>query len=343
MQVIPPMPQDDIPQLLGTFESVSIRDVWSHEGLHFTPWLARPENLALLAEALQLGSLTPEDTEVSVGEFYADIVARDEQGDLVVIENQFGNSDHDHLGKALTYLAGVAKANKLIWIAERIRDPHRAVIDWLNANTPEEAAFFGVEIELLRIDASRPAPRFNVICKPNDWSRRATRQAASGAWTEEKKWYFAYWSAFAALLEEKQAKHWMRAIPTSRWWGGNMGRAGVNLFAVVNRKTRELRVDLEITDSIAPVAYPQLFAQRAEIERKMGQALKWLEPQSAGKRALISVSTMQFDPNAETQWPQQHQWLLDEMELFRAAFRDRIAQLELATANQIGVTAASVT
>ena len=185
------MPQD-IAQL-GTILPVNIRTVWEHEGLHFTPWLARPDNLALVANALQLGSLMLEGMEVRVGEFFADIVARDEQDNLVVIENQFGNSDHDHLGKALTYLAGVAKAKKLVWIAERVREPHRAVIDWMNANTPEDVAFFGVEIELLRIDASRPAPRFNVVCKPNNWSRRAARQAASGDWTEDKKWYFAYW------------------------------------------------------------------------------------------------------------------------------------------------------
>jgi hypothetical protein len=320
------MPQN-IPQL-GTIVPVNIRTVWGNEGLHFTPWLARAENLALISNALQLGSLTLEGTEVRVGEFFADIVVRDEQANLVVIENQFGNSDHDHLGKALTYLAGVTKAKKLVWIAERVRDPHRAVIDWLNANTPEDVAFFGVEVELLKIDASCPAPRFNVVCKPNNWSRRATRQATSGDWTEDKKWYFAYWSAFAALLEEKRAEHWMRPIPSSMWWGGSMGRTGFNLYAFVRRSADELRVDLQIAHNIAQDAFRQLVAQRADIDRESGSALTWTEP-PPGKRAYISAIATHFDPNDEKQWPEQHQWLLDTMEAFRSVFRDRIAQLVL--------------
>jgi hypothetical protein len=326
-QVLEHMPQD-IPQL-GTIAPVNMRTVWENEGLHFTPWLARSDNLALIANALQLGSLTLEGTELRVGEFFADIVARDEQDNLVIIENQFGSSDHDHLGKALTYLAGVAKAKKLVWIAERVREPHRAVIDWLNANTPEDVAFFGVEIELLRIDTSRPAPRFNLVCKPNNWARRVARQAASGDWSEDKKWCFAYWSAFATLLEDRRAEHWMRDTPTSMWWGGSMGRTGFRLFATVRRNAREVRVELSVAENVALEAFRQLVVHRAEVEHEVGGALVWQEPQRPGQRANVSVSTTQFDPDDEKRWQQQHEWLLKKMEAFRKAFRDRIAQLTL--------------
>lgn len=324
------MLQDDQSPQLGRIQSISVRNVWSTEGRHFTPWLAKPENLALVSDVLQLGSLAVESVEHSVGEFYADIVARDEDNNLVVIENQFGSSDHDHLGKALTYLAGVTKAKKLIWIAERIREPHRAVIDWLNTNTPEEAAFFGLEVELLSIDGSSPAPRFNVVCKPNNWRRRASRQATSGEWTEDKRWYFAYWSKFAALLEERRTQHWIREIPTSQWWGGGMGRTGFNVYAMVRRTVGEIRVDLQIADDIANVALAQLMASRGEIEAQVGEVLTWTEPPRPGKRAYVSVGTNQFDPNDETQWPAQHLWLLERMEAFRTAFLDRIARLTLA-------------
>ncbi len=316
-----------MPQL-GTIELVRMSDVWETEDRHFTPWLARPENLALMSNALQIGSLTLEGTEVRVGEFFADIVARDEQDDWVVIENQFGDSDHEHLGKALTYLAGLDKAKKLVWIAERIRDRHRALIDWLNTNTPEDMAFFGVEVEVLRIDNSRPAPRFNVVCKPNTWSRHATQQARSRDWTEENKWYFAYWSKFAEFLEERRAQHWMRAIPTSMWWGGgSMGRKGFNLYATVRRSAHELLVELQIADAIAQEGFGQLVAHQADIEREIGEALTWRAPPQPGRRARIFASTTQFDPNDEKHWPQQHKWLLDKMEAFRGAFRDRIARL----------------
>ena len=146
---------------------------------------------------------------------------------------------------------------------------------------------------------------------------------------KDKKWYFAYWSAFAAILEDSKAEHWMRAIPTSMWWGGTMGRTGFNLYAFVRRTAHEVRVDLQIADKIAQQAFGQLMTHRADIEREIGGAITWMEPLQPGKRAQISASTKQFAPNAEKQWPQQHQWMLEKMEAFRAAFGGRIAQLAL--------------
>jgi hypothetical protein len=115
---------------LGQIKKVSIRDVWKHEEKDFTPWLATEVNISELAEELGL-ELQVEGTEVAVGPFWADVLAKDASGNLVLIENQFGKTDHDHLGKVLTYAATLGAA-AVIWIAEQFTDEHRKAIEWLN-------------------------------------------------------------------------------------------------------------------------------------------------------------------------------------------------------------------
>ena len=163
---------------LGKFERVSLTKAWPTEDGNFTPWLAEPGVIALLSDALNM-ELEIEAVENWVGSFRADILARvtDEADHRVVVENQFGRTDHKHLGQILTYLAGIETAKTIVWIAETIQPDHRAAIDWLNANTADEFSFFAIEIELWRIDNSAPAPRFNVIASPNDWTKNA-RSAA---------------------------------------------------------------------------------------------------------------------------------------------------------------------
>src|SRR6266851_3093921 len=138
---------------LGTLVFLDPRDVWSSESIEFTPWLA--DHLDLLGEALGI-DLELDGREAPVGDFSADLLARDNNRDrLVVIENQLEQTDHDHLGKMLTYAAG-RSAGVVVWIAKKIREEHRAAIDWLNEHTDEELEFFAVELQVPKIDESRP-------------------------------------------------------------------------------------------------------------------------------------------------------------------------------------------
>ena len=127
---------------------------------------------SLLGDAMDM-ELEIEAVEHWVGAFKADILARvvGETDHRVIIENQFGRTNHGHLGQILTYLAGIEDAKTVVWIAESIQADHRAAVDWLNNNTTEQFSFFAIEIELWRIGNSPPAPRFNVIASPNDWTK----------------------------------------------------------------------------------------------------------------------------------------------------------------------------
>ena len=182
---------------LGTIKKVDLKSVWPHEALDFTKWLAEESNLALLSEAVGM-DLELREVESAVGSFRADIYAADTATNArVIIENQLEDTNHDHLGKIITYAAG-KDAQAVIWIVRHARDEHRQAIEWLNAHTDDEAAFFLVEIEVWSIGDSLPAPRFNVVEQPNEWARAIK---ASEGLSETDKIKLAYWTRYREVAE----------------------------------------------------------------------------------------------------------------------------------------------
>jgi hypothetical protein len=167
----------------GSLERVSARQGWQTEDRDFTPWLAH--HLDGLSDAIGL-HLELVDREHSVGRYSLDLLLEDSRARVVVAENQFGQTDHTHLGQLLTYCAGT-DAQVLIWLAERFTDEHAAALEWLNENSVEDVGFFGIELELLKIDESRLAPDFRVRVRPNAWTkaaRRQTRRSGQHSWEE---------------------------------------------------------------------------------------------------------------------------------------------------------------
>ena len=154
---------------LGTLErAANLRTYWPREERDFTPWLATSENLTLLAETFGIGERVLLQTAKKVGPFEADIYAKDgASGDIVVVENQLGRTDHGHLGKLLVYGSGLG-AKTVVWIAAEFSDEYRNALDWLNETSQEGVNYFGLEIELWRIGDSPAAPKFNLVCQPNE-------------------------------------------------------------------------------------------------------------------------------------------------------------------------------
>ena len=153
---------------LAKIERVDLRKVWPNEAQDFTPWLA--DNIAELGEALGM-NLEFREKEAPVGGYSLDILATDlDQNRPVIIENQLETTNHTHLGQLLTYAAG-HDANIIVWLTRDFRDEHRAALDWLNQRTGDDTQFFGVVVELLKIDGSRPAPQFRMVATPNEWGK----------------------------------------------------------------------------------------------------------------------------------------------------------------------------
>ena len=148
--------------------------------MDFTPWLAEDDNLTLLADAVGL-EITVDETESSVGDFNVDIYATETGTDRkIIIENQLEDTNHDHLGKLITYASGKS-ADIVIWVVKRAREEHRSAIEWLNNHTDENIAFFLVEIKLYQIGSSDIAVKFEVVEKPNDWTKKIKRNTSNSS------------------------------------------------------------------------------------------------------------------------------------------------------------------
>src|SRR3989344_6367330 len=155
---------------LGKLNKVDLRTAWKNEASDFTTWLSKEENLALLADEIGISIVNPK-TEVDVGRFSADIVAEEESANRkIIIENQLETTNHDHLGKLITYASG-HDAKTIIWVVKEVREEHRQAIDWLNEHTDDETSFFAIKIELYQIGNSPLAPKFEIISQPNDWAK----------------------------------------------------------------------------------------------------------------------------------------------------------------------------
>lgn len=223
---------------LGRLEKVELRQIWLSESSGFTPWLARPENLQLLGEAISI-DLELEAQEKEVGPFRADLLCKDTATDnWVLIENQLERTDHLHLGQLLTYAAGL-DAVTIVWIAERFTEEHRATLDWLNERTDERINFFGLEVELWRIGDSPVAPKFNLASKPNEWSRSVQR-AAEAEISEHKLVQLQFWTAFRDYLEERKSFIRCQKPSPQHWMSHSIGRTGFNLNSVARHGTQIL-------------------------------------------------------------------------------------------------------
>ena len=170
---------DVVVMKLSKLIKLPLRTIWKHEAQDFTKWLATEENLALLSETIGITLANPQ-TEVGVGRFSVDILADDDDNNRrVIIENQIEKTNHDHLGKLITYASGL-NAELCIWVVARAQQEHEQAIKWLNENTTENVNFFLIEIEAWQIDKSLPAAKFNIVAQPNDWAK-AIRQRGRGS------------------------------------------------------------------------------------------------------------------------------------------------------------------
>lgn len=309
---------------LGRLEKVDLRAYWQREDTDFTPWLGQEENITLLGETIEM-ELEVQEQEASVGPFRADILCRNtSDNSVVLIENQLGRTDHSHLGQILTYAAGL-DAVAVIWVVERFTEEHRAALDWLNRITDDEFHFFGIEIELWRIGDSPPAPKFNLVAKPNDWSktvREAT--AAPSQLTESGRLKSEFWAAYAEYLERQGAPFRPPKAKPWNWQAWGVGRTYFGLVAAVNVRDKRNAVYINLSGPDAEAHYQLLLELREEIESALGFGLEW--EKGAKERKLIVRRP--GDTSDRAKWPDQHRWLYETMVAFQRVFRPLIHDLD---------------
>lgn len=309
---------------LGKIEKLSIRDQWKNEEYDFTPWLAREENIQLLGDEINL-DLEVEGIEVAIGSYKADIVARDSNNRVVIIENQLEKTDHKHLGQIITYASGV-EAKIIVWVCTQVTDEHRQAIDWLNEVTRADIAFFACEIELWRIGNSLAAPKFNVVASPNDWSKVVKSTVESKELTDTKKAHLDFWNGFKAYMEESDTKLKMRQPRAQHWYTMAVGRSQFHISLTTNNQIKQIGCEIYISGEKAKEAFSQLALKKDKIEAILGQ-LEWHELPD-GKDCRIKLAR-NGDSKAQAQWPELHAWLKDKSEAFYEVFSPIIKSLVL--------------
>jgi hypothetical protein len=315
----------DTKRNLSKLERVLLREAWKHEAGDFTPWLAEPENLNMLADALGLSELVLVATEHWVGDFKLDILCTD--GDeQVIIENQLEETNHKHLGQIISYAAGI-DAKKVIWVAESFRPEHASALEFLNDNTTESLSFFCVQIELWRIGNSPLAPKFEVIVKPNDWAKSGREQARVASNTSPtKQLQQKFWMAFVETLTNL-APHIRPQKPRPQHWLNNsIGRSGFGLNIIANTRDERIGVELWIPGINAKRHFTNLSAQKKEIESNLGFELDWQElPDAKGCRIATWYSNAPLEN--EKRWSEYFEWLTQHLVIMDKVLRPIVKDL----------------
>lgn len=274
---------------LGQLKSYNPRDRWSNEAYEFTPWLS--EHIEELGNAIGL-ELEVENTEVKAGPYSADILAKDTgTDDYVIIENQLEKTDHDHLGKAITY-ASVLDASTIIWIATQFSEEHKKALDWLNDHTSDGISFYGVQLELWQIDESNPAVRFNVICKPNQAVRQAAKTKGVESLSPSRKFQLEFWEKFRNKLAATRKIPSLQTPRPQYWFDISLGKSYIHLSNTCNTDSNTVGIRVYIGNKIAHYMLPFLESKKTEIHHLLGEELVWnANPENRDKVILLTHST----------------------------------------------------
>lgn len=301
---------------LSKIKHLSLREIWAKEAGDFTPWLA--DNIKDLGEALGM-DLELQEKEADVGDFSLDLLAKDNNGRIVVIENQLAQTDHDHLGKLLTYAAGF-DATAVVWVAESIREEHRQALDWLNQRTDAKTDFFGVVVEVLQIDNSNPAVNFKLVALPNEWQKPKRSRAAAIVSSRGE----AYRNYFQPLIDELREKHRFtgaRIAQPQNWYSFSSGVSYASFGAVFvsnNRVRVEVYIDYGDSESNKAL-YDWLYKKKEEIERLLGFPLHWdrLDEKQACRISTDRSGSIQND---DEELEQIRKWQIEKLLIFKKVF-----------------------
>lgn len=301
---------------LGKLKKLDLRSQWAHEALSFTKWLAQPENMELLSDELGIGfDNSAIQIEAPVGRYNVDILTQEENtGRKIIIENQLEASDHQHVGQLVTYSA-VLEAEFIVWIVREARDEHKQAIDWLNERTDDHANFFLVQIELWQIEDSPPAPKFNVIARPNEWVKSVRSSVQDGNLSDTRTLQLEFWQGLRAYAATKGMK--LRTPRPQHWYDMAIGRSDCHVAFTLNTGEQNLGCELYIPDD--KTLYETFEGKKDAIEKELDlpNGLSW-QP-LPGKKACRVRATFPFIAGSDDK-DKGFSWLVDTGTKFRKVF-----------------------
>jgi len=309
--------------IIGKLERVPLRQVWQNEARDFTSWLA--ENLEVLGETLGM-NLSLVEREAPAGHFFADILAEDPSGNLFIIENQLERTDHDHLGKLITYLS-VLGAKGAIWVSSDPRPEHETAIHWLNQFLPADVAFYLLRVEAYRIGDSPPAPLLTVVAGGSPEVKQIGQEKQELAGRHVLR--LRFWEQLLQRAKERTSLHAQISPSKENWIIAGAGISGLGFAYVI--RLHDAQVGLYIDRSEAEenkAIFDQLLEKREQIEAEFGQALDWqrLEQRRVSRICLVLPNGGLRD---RERWPAIQDAMVVAMVRLERALRPCIKQLKV--------------
>lgn len=292
-----------------------LRKVWPNEATNFTKWLAEEENLEELGNAVGI-DIDLEERESSVGSFNVDLFATESgSGRKIIIENQLEDTNHDHLGKLITYASGKG-AEVVIWIVKRARDEHRQAIEWLNQHTDSNIGFFLVEIELWQINDSLLAPKFNVVEKPNDWGKYM--KSIEGM-SETDRLKLEFWQSFNDQMgsnSDFQREFNLRKPQPCHWYDLSLGTSSYYISLNINTQKKKIDAGLYIPSD------KEVFHRLEEHANAFKETIgKDVEFRDAGKSSRILLYHS-INVKDRTKWFEAANWLFETALKFKCTVKE---------------------
>ena len=287
-------------------QETNLRKVWPNEAKDFTPWLA--EHLEYIGNILEM-DLELVEKESKVGGYSADILAKAEDSEsdtesYVVIENQLEDSNHDHLGKLITYASG-KRAKAIVWVVKTAREEHREAIKWLNDNTNSELGFYLLEIELWHIGNSKLAPKFNVVERPNEWAKVVK---TSNDVSDTKVLQLEFWQAFIDYASKTSFAKFFR-MPSAHpqnWFNLAIGSSKCNICLEAKKQKQEATVGIYIYEDKS--LYHKIESDKQAVEIALNSNLHWTE----AKKASRFYESKSFDMADPSTWEEVFKWYIDK-------------------------------
>ena len=305
-------------------KKVQLREVWKNEASDFTTWLQ--DNLDIINDILDL-QLDNAEREQSAGSFYADLIAEDDQYGNVIIENQLEKSDHDHLGKVLTYLTAY-KAKVAIWIVAEARPEHIDAISFLNKSI-DDCYFYMLKIEVITVDDSRPAPLLTKVVGPSSESKAIG--AKQKDFSERDKRRHRFWSELLEIAKLKTPLHLNISPQRVSWIGAGSGTRGVGFNYSIRRDNGAVEIYIDRgkdSEEENKKIYNQLFSKKEEIEKLFGNNFDWNEMET--RRAYkIRYIVEGFGGYSSDNWDGLIENMVDKMIKLEKVFKTFIDALEI--------------
>ncbi|HEY3782759.1 MAG TPA: DUF4268 domain-containing protein [Fimbriimonadaceae bacterium] len=309
---------------IGKRNRVDVRTLWPKEP-QFSDWLITDPGLDLLATDLGI-QIENTRRECRPGDFPCDIVGNvlGDENHVVVIENQYGKTNHDHLGKLLTY-AAAHKAMTGVWICEQVADDHREVIDWLNVNTPATVSLFLAELKAYRIGTSAGAPQLDVVCRPN--LTQKSRFVESDADRQRHAWRKSFWEEIVPFVERKKPPFNLQRPSTDHWSSISVGRSGFNLAMLLVPRTQSIGIELYINcGTWKDSAFQQLQQEKGAIEHELDSELLW--KRMGDKKSARILLESKIDPLNEQNRETIKEWFAEWSVRMYNAFKPRVHALK---------------